>query len=150
MKALNEALSENNDSNMFCTAFIGILNLKTGFMQYCNAGHNAPVVLTSSGEVKFMEVNPNLPLGLFSDFPYEGQKCDITKDTSLLLYTDGVTEAENMANALYSDIRLLDLLRNQWKNQPQTIVDAVMDDINKHANGAEQSDDITIMCIHYR
>ena len=150
MKALNEALSENNDSNMFCTAFIGILNLKTGFMQYCNAGHNAPVVLASSGEVKFMEVNPNLPLGLFSDFPYEGQECDITKDTSLLLYTDGVTEAENMANALYSDIRLLDLLRNQWKNQPQTIADAVMDDINKHANGAEQSDDITIMCIHYR
>ena len=119
-------------------------------MQYCNAGHNAPVMLASSGDVKFMEVKPNLPLGLFGEFPYEGQECDITKGTSLFLYTDGVTEAENMAKALYSDERLLDLLDKQRKNLPQTIVDAVLDDVNKHADGAEQSDDITIMCVHYR
>ena len=150
MKALNDTLAENNDSNMFCTAFLGVLDLKTGNMQYCNAGHNAPVMLVSSGEVKFMEVKPNLPLGLFGDFPYEGQECDIIKGTSLFLYTDGVTEAENTVKALYSDERLLDLLNKQQKNLPQTIVDAVLDDVNKHADGAEQSDDITIMCVHYR
>ena len=148
--ALNDTLAENNDSNMFCTAFLGVLDLKTGNMQYCNAGHNAPVMLASSGDVKFMEVKPNLPLGLFGDFPYEGQECDITKGTSLFLYTDGVTEAENIAKALYSDERLLDLLDKQRENMPQTIVDAVLDDVNKHADGAEQSDDITIMCVHYR
>ena len=150
VKALNDTLAENNDSNMFCTAFLGVLDLKTGNMQYCNAGHNAPVMLASSGEVKFMEVKPNLPLGLFGDFPYEGQECDITKETSLFLYTDGVTEAENTAKALYSDERLLDLLDKQRKNMPQMIVDMVLDDVNKHVNGAEQSDDITIMCVHYR
>ena len=150
VKSLNDTLAENNDSNMFCTAFLGILDLKTGNMQYCNAGHNAPVMLASSGEVKFMEVKPNLPLGLFGDFPYEGQECDITKETSLFLYTDGVTEAENTAKALYSDERLLDLLDKQRKNMPQMIVDIVLDDVNKHVDGAEQSDDITIMCVHYR
>ena len=150
VKALNDTLAENNDSNMFCTAFLGILDLKTGNMQYCNAGHNAPVMLASSGEVKFMEVKPNLPLGLFGDFPYEGQECDITKETSLFLYTDGVTEAENTTKVLYSDERLLDLLDKQRKNMPQMIVDMVLDDVNKHVNGAEQSDDITIMCVHYR
>ena len=150
VKALNDTLAENNDSNMFCTAFLGILDLKTGNMQYCNAGHNAPIMLASSSEVKFMEVKPNLPLGLFGDFPYEGQECDITKETSLFLYTDGVTEAENTAKVLYSDERLLDLLGKQRKNMPQTIVDIVLDDVNKHVDGAEQSDDITIMCVHYR
>ena len=150
VKSLNDTLAENNDSNMFCTAFLGVLDLKTGNMQYCNAGHNAPVMLASSGEVKFMEVKPNLPLGLFGDFPYEGQECDITKETSLFLYTDGVTEAENTTKVLYSDERLLDLLDKQRKNMPQMIVDMVLDDVNKHVNGAEQSDDITIMCVHYR
>ena len=150
VKALNDTLAENNDSNMFCTAFLGVLDLKTGNMQYCNAGHNAPVMLASSGEVKFMEVKPNLPLGLFGDFPYEGQECDITKETSLFLYTDGVTEAENTTKVLYSDERLLDLLDKQRKNIPQMIVDIVLDDVNRYADGTEQSDDITIMCVHYR
>jgi sigma-B regulation protein RsbU (phosphoserine phosphatase) len=148
--ALNDALAESNESNMFCTFFIGILNLDNGHLQYCNAGHNAPVMVTPSGEVKFMEVQPNLPLGLFGSFPYEGQECYIVKGTSIFLYTDGVTEAEDKAKVLYSDERLLDLLGKQGKNTPQMIAENVLDDINKHVNGAEQSDDITIMCVHYR
>jgi sigma-B regulation protein RsbU (phosphoserine phosphatase) len=119
-------------------------------LQYCNAGHNAPVIIAPSGEVKFMEVQPNLPLGLFGSFPYEGQECYIVKGTSIFLYTDGVTEAEDKAKVLYSDERLLDLLGKQGKNTPQMIAENVLDDINKHVNGAEQSDDITIMCVHYR
>ena len=148
--ALNDALAESNESNMFCTFFIGILDVKNGHLQYCNAGHNAPVIVDPSGEVKFMEVEANLPLGLFGGFPYEGQECDIVKGTTIFLYTDGVTEAENIDKALYSDERLLDLMREQGGKVPQAIVDAALDDINKHVNGAEQSDDVTIMCVHYR
>ena len=147
MMALNATLAENNESNMFCTAFLGVLDLKTGNLQYCNAGHNAPVIIEPTGEVKFMEVVPNLPFGLFGDFPYEGQECDLVQGTSLLLYTDGVTEAENKENSLYSDERLLDLLSKQRCHMPCTMVDVVLDDVNKHVNGAEQSDDITIMSI---
>ena len=148
--ALNDALAESNESNMFCTFFIGILDLCDGHLQYCNAGHNAPVIISPSCEVKFMEVVPNLPLGLFGGFPYEGQECDIVKGTSIFLYTDGVTEAENNAKALYSDERLLNLLDKQRNSMPQTIVDILLADIDKHVNGAEQSDDITIMCVHYK
>ena len=147
MMALNAALAENNESNMFCTAFLGVLDLKTGNLQYCNAGHNAPVIIESTGEVKFMEVVPNLPFGLFGDFPYEGQECDLAQGTSLFLYTDGVTEAENKENSLYSDERLLDLLSKQRCQIPCTMVNIVLDDVNKHVDGAEQSDDITIMSI---
>jgi sigma-B regulation protein RsbU (phosphoserine phosphatase) len=147
MMALNAALAENNESNMFCTAFLGVLDLKTGNLQYCNAGHNAPVIIEPTGEVKFMEVVPNLPFGLFGDFPYEGQECDLAQGTSLFLYTDGVTEAENKENSLYSDERLLDLLSKQRCQIPCTMVNIVLDDVNKHVNGAEQSDDITIMSI---
>lgn len=145
--ALNDTLAENNESNMFCTAFMGVLDLKTGKLKYCNAGHNAPVIIAPTGDVKYMEVIPNLPLGLFGGFPYVGQECDMTQETSLFLYTDGVTEAENKDHSLYSDERLLELLDKQRKNMPCTIVDAVLHDVNKHADGAEQSDDITIMCI---
>ena len=132
---------------MFCTAFLGVLDLKTGNLQYCNAGHNAPVIIETTGKVKFMEVVPNLPFGLFGDFLYEGQECDLAQGTSLFLYTDGVTEAENKENSLYSDERLLDLLSKQRCQIPCTMVDVVLDDVNKHVDGAEQSDDITIMSI---
>ena len=94
-----------------------------------------------------MKVVPNLPLGLFEGFPFVGQECDIALGVSLFLYTDGVTEAENMEHSLYSDERLLELLAKQRSQMPCTIVNAVLDDVNKHADGAEQSDDITIMCI---
>ena len=148
--ALNDALAESNESNMFCTFFIGILDLCDGHLQYCNAGHNAPVIIAPSCEVKFMEVVPNLPLGLFGGFPYEGQECDIDKGTTIFLYTDGVTEAEDNNKALYSDERLLSLLDKERNSIPQPIVDVLLTDIDSHVNGAEQSDDITIMCIHYK
>jgi sigma-B regulation protein RsbU (phosphoserine phosphatase) len=148
--ALNDTLSENNESNMFCTAFLGVIDLKTGVMQYCNAGHNAPVVMHPSGKVEFMEVQPNLPLGLFGGFPYEGQKCTLEKGTSIFLYTDGVTEAENKEKALYSDERLLQQLTIIQKESPRSIVDDVLVDIESHVAGAEQSDDITIMSFNYK
>ena len=148
--ALNDTLAENNETNMFCTAFLGVLDLKTGNMQYCNAGHNAPGIILPTDDVKFMELVPNLPLGLFGGFPYQGEECNLAPGSSLFLYTDGVTEAENKENSLYSDERLLDLLENQRRNMPSTIVDTVLTDVNKHADGADQSDDITIMCIYYK
>ena len=148
--ALNDALAESNESNMFCTFFIGILDLESGYLQYCNAGHNAPVILSPSGEVKFMEVEANLPLGLFGGFPYQGQECTIEKGTSIFLYTDGVTEAENVEKALYSDERLLQQLEKLQKETPNAMVDGVLADIESHVAEAEQSDDITIMCLHYK
>ena len=150
MTALNDTLAENNDSNMFCTAFLGVLNLQTGVLQYCNAGHNAPVLMRKDGQVAYMEVLPNLPLGLFEGFPYEGQECVLSKGETLFLYTDGVTEAENVSKELYSDERLTDFLTGCCPENPVEIVDKVYTDIERHALGAEQSDDITMMCVNYK
>ena len=150
MTALNDTLAENNDSNMFCTAFLGVLNLQTGVLQYCNAGHNAPVLMRKDGQVAYMEVLPNLPLGLFEGFPYEGQECVLSKGETLFLYTDGVTEAENVSKELYSDDRLTDFLTGCCPENPVEIVDKVYTDIERHAFGAEQSDDITMMCVNYK
>ena len=148
--ALNDTLSENNESNMFCTAFLGVIDLKTGVMRYCNAGHNAPVFVYPSGKAEFMKVQPNLPLGLFGEFPYEGQECTLERGTSIFLYTDGVTEAENKEKALYSDERLLQQLIITQKESPRSIVDGVLVDIESHVAGFEQSDDITIMSFNYK
>lgn len=147
--ALNDALAESNESNMFCTFFIGILDLETGFLQYCNAGHNAPVILSPSGDIKFIDVERNLPLGLFEEFSYLGQECTIENGTTIFLYTDGVTEAENIEKALYSNERLLQQLSLLQKNTPQTITDGILTDIKNYVAEAEQSDDITIMCLYY-
>ncbi len=148
--ALNDTLADKNESNMFCTAFIGVLDLQTGFMQYCNAGHNAPVMMHGSGKMEYMDVQPNLPLGLFEGFPYTGQECTLTKGDSLFLYTDGVTEAESITKELYSEEHLLEFLAAYHQVEPAKVVDEVHHDIERHATGAEQSDDITIMFINYK
>ena len=83
VSSLNESLADGNDSNMFCTAFLGILDLKTGDLKYCNAGHNAPLIIDNDGKVYPIKVTPNLPLGLFSGFPYQGQETVIGKQAMI-------------------------------------------------------------------
>ena len=147
--SLNNSLSDGNETNMFCTAFLGILDLKTGDLTYCNAGHNAPYIIEKDGKVSAMKVTPNLPLGLFSGFPYEGQETKIEKEMMLYLFTDGVNEAENNNMEQFSDERLLDLLKKHSSDTPRVIIDETFAEVEHHADGADQSDDITVMCIKY-
>ena len=147
--SLNNSLADGNDSNMFCTAFLGILDLKTGGLLYCNAGHNAPYMIEKDGKVSAMSVTPNLPLGLFSGFPYEGQETRIEKDMMIYLFTDGVNEAENIEKEQFSDERLISLLKKHSSDTPRVIIDETFAEIEHHADGADQSDDITVMCIKY-
>lgn len=149
ISSLNDSLADGNESNMFCTAFLGVLDLKTGQLKYCNAGHNAPLVIYSNGEVKPMGVVPNLPLGLFEGFPYEGQETVINKDMMLYMFTDGVTEAENTRHELLGDDALEALLKNNASSDPGEIINVTYDAIRNHADGAQQSDDITVMCFKY-
>ena len=144
--SLNSTLAENNESNMFCTAFVGILDLNSGKMDYCNAGHNAPVIIGSQG-AEYMDVHPNLALGLFDGFPYDSQNYTFEKGDTLFLYTDGVTEAENISKELYSEERLKNILNSHAADASKAITETVVLDIEKHSAGAEQSDDITILCI---
>ena len=147
--SLNNSLSDGNDSNMFCTAFLGILDLKTGKLNYCNAGHNAPYVVEKNGNVYAMSVVPNLALGLFSGFPYEGQETTLDSDKMLYLYTDGVNEAENRSLEQFGDERLVAMLRQKSADTPTDIIETTFAEVQLHADGANQSDDITVMCIKY-
>ena len=147
--SLNDSLSDGNESNMFCTAFLGILDLKTGHLDYCNAGHNAPLLIDSDGNVSAMEVIPNLPLGLFEGFPYQGQEATITKGTMLYLFTDGVNEAENNVMEQFGDDRLVSLLKSKSTCGPDEITESTFAEVQRHADGADQSDDITVMCLKY-
>ena len=147
--SLNDSLADGNESNMFCTAFLGVLDLKMGHLRYCNAGHNAPLIIGADGRVALLDVVPNLPLGLFGGFPYEGQEIQIDKQTMLYLFTDGVNEAENNAKEQFGDLRLEGLLRRNATLEPSDIIAATLSEVEHHADGAEQSDDITVMCIKY-
>ena len=149
ISSLNDSLADGNESNMFCTAFLGILDLKTGQLKYCNAGHNAPLIVDANGNVALMDVVANLPLGLFSGFPYEGQETRIEKQTMLYMFTDGVNEAENINKELFGDERVTALLKLNVSQNPSEIVDKTFAEVKNHADGAEQSDDITVMCIKY-
>jgi sigma-B regulation protein RsbU (phosphoserine phosphatase) len=147
--SLNDSLADGNESNMFCTAFLGVLDLKTGLLKYCNAGHNAPLIIDANGQVSSMNVVPNLPLGMFSGFLYEGQELNLAKQTSLYLFTDGVNEAENKDKELFGDERLASLLKLKSGAAPNEIIAETFAQVAHYADGAEQSDDITVMCLKY-
>ena len=144
---LNNSLAENNDSNMFVTLFLGILDLNSGKLQFCNAGHNPPIVLRDSAT--FMDLIPNLPLGLIDGFQYQQQEKKIYHGTTLILYTDGLTEAENETQMLYGEERLLQLINSSEDLNTQNLVETIIEDVHAHVKSAEQSDDLTLLAIKY-
>lgn len=155
VQLMNDALCKGNEQGMFCTLFAGILDLSTGELQYCNAGHNAPVICRSAqngGDIYFEKVLPNLPLGAFDGFPYQGQTTHLSKGDAIFLYTDGVTEAENRNKDLFGDDRTLDTIRDSVINSgnSQQVLQDMYSAVLRHADGADQNDDITMLMIRYR
>ena len=150
IESMNRALADTNEANMFVTIFCGILDLSSGALAYSNAGHNPPLLLSSSGEVTRMTPDPNLPIGLFKDFGYTGDGITLKAGTTLLLYTDGLTEAENPDSRLYGEQRLTETLEAMKGKSAQDIVLGIYTDAQDHVQSAVQSDDMTIMAIQYR
>ena len=149
MNSLNASISENNDSNMFITLFIGILNLKTGVLNYCNAGHNPPVVVAPDGECAWMKLIPNIPVGVIKGFLYREQCLKLSDSSAIILYTDGVTEAENAEKDFYGGKRFFDIIRRNPKSSPRSMIETLLSDINQHVKDNEPSDDITLLAIEY-
>lgn len=143
---VNNSLMENMSENeMFVTFFCGVLDLQTGHLRYCNAGHNAPFLYTDHAEM--LEVVPNLPLGILEGMTFTGQELNLSYNHALYLYTDGVTEAEDSEQHLFGEPRLESVLQKERKAQEQ--LEAVMDAIDDFVQDAPQSDDITMLFIHY-
>ena len=143
---LNDAISDNNESGMFVTMFAGCLNLETGLLKYCNAGHNLVVV-----NGKFLDEKPNLAVGLISGFPYVLQQCSLEKGARIILYSDGVTEAERSDKEQYGNDRLLAWTAMQDQEESaETACNLLYSDVKNFVEGNEQNDDITIMTIKYK
>lgn len=147
--SLNDAMSENNEANMFVTLFIGIIDLETGELSYCNAGHNPPVVLDDgSSRPYYMTPLPNIPVGLMAGFEYPTQRLKLGRGAILFLYTDGVTEAEDGVHRLYGEERLLRAVEMHREKDVQAFIRAIQAEVSAFVGGASQSDDLTMLVIH--
>lgn len=149
IRSMNASMTDSNDSNMFVTLFIGILDLATGRLDYCNAGHNPPIVVATDGCAQFLNVKPNLPVGVLPSFGYEGQQVQLSRGSILFMYTDGITEAENSDKVLYGEAALEAVILATCGAGPKEMTTAVINSVRRHSIGAGQSDDLTIMAIRY-
>ena len=143
--AMNESMADMNESNMFVTFFIGILDMETGHLRYCNAGHNAPLILTD--HIQSLACEPNLPLGIMPGMAFREQETDLAYDDALFLYTDGLTEAENIRHELYGEQRMEEVLVT--RRSAQGHLEAMQQAVAAFVGGAPQSDDLTMLFIHY-
>lgn len=150
MQAINDTMIGRNDSMMFVTLFIGAIDLATGRMEYCNAGHDAPVLIGEDGGVEMLSVASNLPVGVMEDCEYVQQQTTIRPGTSIFLYTDGITEAEDPEHALFGMDRLLASARQIGDVAPDAFLQATKDAVHAFTRGAEQSDDMTMLVIRYK
>ena len=143
---MNAALSEDNDQGMFVTMFIGRIDLASGAMDFCNAGHNPPF-LTDAGGGQFLEMLPNAPIGLWPGLEYDGERLEDISGRMLVVYTDGLNEAENRQQEQLGDDRLLDILETMPRCSAKEVINLLYEAVQQHRDGAEPNDDLTIMSI---
>ena len=150
VKTLNNAMAEGNDTNMFVTLFVGVLDLATGLLEYCNAGHNYAMLIGNL--VSTLPCDPNLPIGVMPDMTFTKQQLTIEPETTIFLYTDGLNEAEDPNHVLFGVqriIRIAELMVKEGKNDPTAIINEMIEGVHRFVDDAEQSDDMTILAIKY-
>ena len=151
INALNQAQSEGNDTNMFVTLFVGVLDLKTGRLCYCNAGHDSPLLLGS--KVTILPCECNLPIGVITDFTFEQQEITLKRPTTIFLFTDGLNEAENIDHAQFGDERIEKIAESMVADgllEPIQVIRHMTDAVHTFVGIAEQSDDLTMLAIEIK
>ena len=145
---INDALSgDDNENSMFVTFWLGLVDLTTGHLDFCNAGHNPPIIGDGENGGEFLEMIPNAPIGLVPGLEYKGEEIDSIKGRPLFIYTDGLNEAENPEQEQFGDDHLLDILRSTHFDNTQQVIETLKTEVEKHRNGAEPNDDLTMMCL---
>ena len=140
---MNSFLAKDNDRCMFVTMFIGIADLKTGRLDYCNCGHNAPVL-----DGQFLQIQySNQPLGLWVDDPFFGESVDDIRGKQLLVYTDGLNEAENASKQLFGNDKLLELMADTSQLSSAEVINMLIKAVENHRAGADPNDDLTLLCM---
>ena len=144
---LNETLAQNNDTYMFVTLFLGIINVNTGEVHYINAGHTEPLLLSPETGVRKLPGSENPIVGAFEGIQYHAESMMLNKGEKLFLYTDGVTEAFSKEEIQFSEKRLEAVLKESITQTPETCVQTVESAVVSFSEGCEQSDDITLLVI---
>ena len=154
VRKMNRALCDQNEQNMFLTLFLGVLDCRTGELAYCNAGHNAPVYVPFGHESRAIDVVANLPMGIEPEFEFRAQKMQMAKNDLFFLYTDGLNEAENKRHEQYGEERMmkhLEKCRTLIADlSPRRVVEEMQADVARFVDGAQQSDDLTMLAIRYQ
>lgn len=143
----NDMLSEESVDSMFVTVFYGVLDLETGMIDYTNAGHNPPYVVHPDGSIEALPVVGNLIVGAVEGMPYKNGILQLKPGDKLVMYTDGVTEAMDPQYVELGDSRFEDLLKTQGAADCKQTTEAIAQLVKEWANGAPQSDDVTIMVL---
>lgn len=145
---INNSVADGNRNDMFVTLFIARINLKTLHMDYCNAGHNPPLIISPDGTPTFLPVKSNLAAGLMKQFPYQDEHIDLQPGTRIVVYTDGVTEAETDRLELYGEQRLIDVVSHLQPDMDEAaVVNHIYQSVKTFTAGHPQNDDITIMSV---
>ena len=150
MTTMNKTIVDMNTSNMFVTLFVGVLDLPTGRMYYCNAGHDAPLLIGSG--VGMLPCDNNIPVGFRPSWKYTLQEAQIFTGTTIFLYTDGLTEAMDATKAQFRMERVNDVAARALalqQHEPKLLISQMTEAVHQFVGDAEQSDDLTMMAIQY-
>lgn len=155
MMEVSHYLCYNNDSMMFVTAFYGILNVDTGEVHYCDAGHLPPYILSIDGTLKKIPKEGGIALGVIEGLEQANtllseKSLQLEKGDSLILFTDGLTESVNQNNDLYPVFRLENILKTNAKTDLPTLINDVKNDLNDFTEGTPPFDDVTVLCLRWK
>lgn len=150
LSAVNARLYEQTDPSMFVTAFCGFLDLRSGRMLYSIAGHEPPLIMRSGSPLQRLEGKSGVPLGALRSFKYVVEKTILHPGDAVFLYTDGVTDAANRSEELFSINRLKDVIERSGNAEPSYVVQEVVESVDRFADGTSQADDIAMVCVQYR
>lgn len=149
VRAVNKSLCSIQESQMFTTLFVGVLNLDTDCLTYCNAGHPQPVILSPTDGAQQLEIKPNVPVGIVEDYEYEELNITLTKDSTMFFYTDGLYETENTFHELFGMKRMMIRLKKSAESNesPKDIVERMTADVEKFRGNAKRIDDAVMVVI---
>ncbi len=150
IKSINHELCQDNPSEMFVTFFAGVVDLKTGEMEFCNAGHNYPYILSSGGQIRQLKVRHGLPLGIFDSLDYTMGTFCFKPTEIIVLTTDGITDALNSANDFFGEAQLAASLTALANKNTRVLTELLIGELRRFSSGAEQADDITILALQYK
>ena len=147
---INRHSCDDGEDDIYITMFVGILDMNTGIVTFTNAGHPYPLIVHESGDVSVLDKYPDVPIGVLEDHRYSEHIFTLHKNTSILLYTDGITDSENKNSEFYGKENLMNCLQSVPEKTPEHLIKTILEDIQRHTAGCRQSDDLTVLSILYK